>query len=186
MIAKQPGEDGNLRTIVCGRGRRANPANMACFQSDTGGEPGSHVAPLALARGHQPRARKMHNAVSFSGAGFVSQFPPRDHVAHQFGHEKLLPLARFPPAGGIEFGIARAAHAKADARRKNPSINEPRAARMIVGSHHQDALPSAGLDEPRGFDRLFPRVFAPGATASRSTRRARQTIRDRAPSRPRC
>ncbi len=29
---------------------------------------------------------------------------------------------------------------------------------MIVGGHHQDALPSTGMDEARGFYRLFPRV----------------------------
>jgi len=106
------------------------------------------------------RARN-HECRFVSGRRLVPQFPSRNQVTRQFRKEKFLALARLPPPGRIKFRIACTADAQGDARGECPLVNESRAARMVVGGHHQDALPSTGLDKPRDFGRLVPRVLRP-------------------------
>ena len=61
------------------------------------------------------RRRRLRLAVA---AGFPRNSHRATSVAEQFVQEKLLPLARFPPAGRIELRIVGAADVNADTRRE--------------------------------------------------------------------
>ena len=114
VSAEQPGEDGNLRTIVRREGGARTRQTLRVSNQVREGQSKCYMAPLNGTVAIRMDAQN-HECTLVSGSRLAPQLPSRNQVARQFGHEKLLPLARFPPARRIKFGIARAAYAKAHA-----------------------------------------------------------------------